>query len=85
MEVSLQTVLIVIGVPNGKTGFMLTLKKLYWLCCPQAKEHIVFCSPCLSTLLDALSSHSQLVNKLQTGFQSLENKLSKKIGSQITV
>ena len=42
-----------------------------------------FCSPCLSALPDALSSHSQLVNKLQTGFQSLENKLSKEIGGQI--
>ena len=37
----------------------------------------------LSAIPDALSSHSHLVNKLQTGFQSLENKLSKEIGGQI--
>ena len=84
MKVPLKTVLSVIGVPNGNTGFVLTLNKLYWLCCPQTKKHTVFCSFCLSTLPDALSSHSQLVNELQTGFQSLENKLSKEIGGQIT-
>ena len=50
----------------------------------QPQRAYCFCSsPCLSALPDALSSHSQLVNELQTGFQSLENKLSKEISGQI--
>ena len=53
-----------------------------------ASQNILyFCSCCLSILSEALSSfksHSQLANELQTGFQSVENKLSKEIGGQIT-
>ena len=49
-----------------------------------SKKYSVFCSYCLSTLPDSSSSHSQLVNELQTGFQSVENKVSKEKGSQIT-
>ena len=53
-----------------------------------ASQNILyFCSCCLSVLPEALSSfksHSQLANELQTGFQSVENKLSKEIGGQIT-
>ena len=54
-----------------------------------ASQNILyFCSCCLSILPQALSSfrsHFQLAYELQTGFQSVENKLSKEIGGQITV
>ena len=52
-----------------------------------SKNILFFCSSCLLVLPDALSSfksHSQLVNALQTGFQSVENKLSQERGSQIS-
>ena len=49
-----------------------------------SKNILFFCSSCLLVLPDALSSHSQLVNALQTGFQSVENKLSQEMGSQIS-
>ena len=52
-----------------------------------SKNILFFCSSCLFVLPDAVSSfksHSQLINALQTGFQSVENKLSQEIGSQIS-
>ena len=51
---------------------------------PSASKIFCFCSLCLSTLSDIFNSHSQLVNELQTGFQSVENKLSKEMGGKIT-
>ena len=87
MKVSLKIVLSVIGALNGSTEVVLTLKKLNLLCCP--RPHKIFCifAVVVCILPEALSSfksHSQLANELQTGFQSVQNKLSKEIGGQIT-
>ena len=80
MKVSLKTVLSANGAPNESTELALILQKLNWLCCTHPQKNCsVFCSYCLSTLPDSLSSHSQLVNELQTGFQSIENKVSKEM------
>lgn len=53
-----------------------------------ASQNILFfCSSCLSVLPDALryfKLQTQIVNELQTGFQSVENNLRKEIVNQIT-
>ena len=79
MKVPLKIVYSVTGVPNGNTRVCTTVKGTELVVLSSASKHTVFCSPCLSTLPDVLSAHSQ------TGFQSLENKLFKQIGGQITV
>ena len=45
---------------------------------------LFFCNPCLCALPDALKLQTQVVNKLQAEFQSVEANLCKEIGNQIT-